>query len=592
MAADSASLNRDRLLSPAVRARIEARFRQFMEQSHVPGLAYGVVANGELIAAGGMGVQNIDSRIPVTPDSVFRIASMSKSFTAMAVLKLRDDGRLQLGAPVAQIVPELADLQYPTRDSAAITVRQLLTMNAGLPQDDPWADRQLAAADATFSTWMKSGISFSNPPGVAYEYSNYGYAVLGRIVTVVSGMPYQRYVQEAILKPLGMSSSTFDVSQVAPERLAMGYRREENQWTAEPPLADGAFASMGGLFTTITDFARYMAFLLSAFPPRDEADNGPVRRSSLREMQQMARHSGVAASRAAPAAPALVLSDGYGYGLRITQDSILGYSVAHGGGLPGYGTFYRLLPDYGVGLVGFANLTYTSPGQRLTEILYDLRRAKTIQPRIIQPTPALLAVQDTLAQLYECWDDQTIIDMAAESFFLDQPLEKRREQFARLRADFGKCRAVTAIEPENALRGRWRMNCRSGRIELFVTLSPTMPPRLQYWQITAARKLTPAFREIAAGLVALINQWDDSQAKTLLDRRLRHRSARVQFDALRIQYGKLRLGEVLEGDGTKVARLRLLGHQGMVDMRLSIDPKRGKVIGLAFTRPRETSFVP
>src|SRR5262249_38767035 len=157
--------------------------------------------------------------------------------------------------------------------------------------------------------------------------------------------------KDNILTPLRMTSSTFDIHEVDPKRLAMGYRHEGNQWIAEPPLADGSFASIGGLFTTISDFARYMAFLLSAFPPRDDAEIGPVRRSSLREMMHAWNTRYVISARTTPDAPAWVQSDSYGFGLTSGIDSLLGYTVSHGGGLPGYGTFYRLLLDCGIGVV-------------------------------------------------------------------------------------------------------------------------------------------------------------------------------------------------------------------------------------------------
>ena len=386
------SNNRKHLSSSAICSQIATVFQKFLEQIRIPGLAYGLVADGDTVIANGIGIQNISDKKAVTSDTVFRIASMTKSFTAMSVIKLRDEGKVNLDVPVAQIVPELKSLRYPTRDSALITVRHLLTMSAGFPQDDPWADRQLASSEADLSAWLRKGLSFSNPPGIAYEYSNYGFAILGRIVTNISGVPYQRYVQEQILKPLGMTSTTFDLQAVAPERLAMGYRLEDNQWVTEPPLPDGAFASIGGMFTTMTDFAKYMNYLLSAFPPRDEAESGPVRRSSLREMQQAWRYGSVTSIRQTPDSPALVQTSSYGYGLVSSYDSVLGYSISHGGGLPGYGTFYRLLPDYGVGIVAFTNLTYTRVSIPLDEILYALRKSDDLRPRTLTPSAPLEAV--------------------------------------------------------------------------------------------------------------------------------------------------------------------------------------------------------
>jgi CubicO group peptidase (beta-lactamase class C family) len=136
---------------------------------------------------------------------------------------------------------------------------------------------------------IRGGIPFSNPPGVAYEYSNFGFAMLGRIVARVSGQPYATYIREKILAPLGMTSTTMEAEQVPADRLARGYRWEDEQWKDEPPLPDGAFGSMGGMLTSIHDLGRWVGFLMSAWPPRSDAEEGPVRRASVRELQELWR---------------------------------------------------------------------------------------------------------------------------------------------------------------------------------------------------------------------------------------------------------------------------------------------------------------
>src|SRR6187455_3224351 len=186
----------------------------FAERQHVPGIAYGVLIDGVLVHSGFAGVREVPTKAPIDADTVFRIASMTKSFTALCILKLRDEGKLSLEDPAERYVPELAGLKYPTADSPKLTIRHLLTHSTGFPEDNPWGDQQLAATDAEFSAMMKSGIPFSNPPGIAYEYSNYGFAILGRIVSRVSGMPYASYVQANILKPLGLGATTLEPKSV------------------------------------------------------------------------------------------------------------------------------------------------------------------------------------------------------------------------------------------------------------------------------------------------------------------------------------------------------------------------------------------
>ncbi|PYQ77203.1 MAG: hypothetical protein DMG01_15600 [Acidobacteria bacterium] len=151
----------------------------------------------------------------------------------LSILELRDEGKLSLDDSAEKYVPELASLKYPTTDSPKITVRHLLSHSEGFPEDNPWGDQQLSIGDDQLSQMLRGGIPFSNAPGVAYEYSNYGFMILGRIVGRVSGVPYADYVAANILRPLGMMSTTLEPSSVPADRLAHGYRREDNQWKEE-----------------------------------------------------------------------------------------------------------------------------------------------------------------------------------------------------------------------------------------------------------------------------------------------------------------------------------------------------------------------
>jgi CubicO group peptidase (beta-lactamase class C family) len=240
---------------------IDQLFAAFAKSARVPGIAYGVLIDGQLVHTGSIGVRELATRSPVTPDTVFRIASMTKSFTALCILKLRDEGRLSLDDPAERHVPELAGLRYPTADSPKVTIRHLLSHSEGFPEDNPWGDQQLAVSEAEFTAMLKGGIPFSNAPGVAYEYSNYGFAILGRIVSRVSGQSYAEYVKANILGPLGLSSTTLEPASVPKDRLALGYRWEDNTWKEEPQLPDGAFGAMGGMLTSTKDLGRYVGLV-------------------------------------------------------------------------------------------------------------------------------------------------------------------------------------------------------------------------------------------------------------------------------------------------------------------------------------------
>jgi CubicO group peptidase (beta-lactamase class C family) len=338
---------------------------------------------------------------------------------------------------------------------------------------------------------MKGGIPFSNPPGLAYEYSNYGFAILGRIVASASGTSYSDYLSKNILQPLRLSATTLEPANVPAQNLAHGYRWEDDQWKNKPLLGDGAFGPMGGMLTSISDLGRYVGFLMNAWPPRDDADPGPVRRSSLREMQQIARWRPSRVTLAGADNTAQLNSGGYGYGLGITQTCAFGHVVAHSGGLPGFGSQMRWLPEYGVGIIALGNLTYTGWGGVITRAFDALERTGALQPRIPQPAPALVTARKGVARLILNWNDALADSVAAINLFLDGARERRRVQVATLRERAGECRDDGSLEVENPLRGRWRMLCERGALDVAITLSPTIPPLVQYLEVSYVNPVRP-----------------------------------------------------------------------------------------------------
>src|ERR1035441_9933697 len=159
---------------------VDQIFRRYAAERKIPGLVWGVVIDGRLAHVESAGVRDRSSNAPVTAGTVFRIASMTKSFTALAILKLRDEGKLSLEDPVSKWLPEFARMELPTSDTAPLRIRQLLSHSAGFPEDNPWGEQQLSATDAQLTERLRIGIPFSTPPGTRYEYSNYAFALLGR----------------------------------------------------------------------------------------------------------------------------------------------------------------------------------------------------------------------------------------------------------------------------------------------------------------------------------------------------------------------------------------------------------------------------
>ncbi|MGH7579360.1 MAG: serine hydrolase domain-containing protein, partial [Gemmatimonadales bacterium] len=459
--------------------------REFTGREHVPGAAWAIVVGDRVAHVGVTGLRDVGAKAPVDTGSVFRIASMTKSFTAMAIMRLRDEGRLSLDDPAERYVPELKALKLPTSDSPKITIRHLLSHSTGFPEDNPWGDQQLARTDAELSAMLRKGIPFSNAPGVAYEYSNYGFAILGRIVTRASGTPYNDYVATHILRPLGMGSTTLSPASVPAGRLAHGYRWEDERWKEEPQLPDGSFGAMGGMLTSLSDLGRYVAAYLGAWPPRDGPETGPVRRASLRQMQQVWRQDAPSVVR--DSTGVRLTAGGYGFGLRVWADCNFGHVVSHSGGLPGFGSRMQWLPEYGIGVIAFGNRTYTGWSSPVAAALAVLKKRAGLEPRQAAPAKALVDARERVTRLVLRWDDGLARSIAAENLFLDRSLDRRRAEVTALLEKVGPCQAASGFAyVENALRGQWVLPCTQGALLVSVTLAPTMPPSVQYLEVKPA----------------------------------------------------------------------------------------------------------
>ena len=457
---------------------VDAIFAKYAAVEHVPGMVWGIVVDGRLVHLGTFGVQDLASNTPVSASTAFRIASMTKSFSALAILKLRDQGTLSLDDTVSKWLPEFARMELPTRDSAPLTIRQLLSHSAGLPEDNPWGDQQLSASDADLTHWLEKGIPFSTAPGTRYEYSNYAFGLLGRIVARASGRPYEDYVSDAILAKLHMDSSTFQFSLVPPARRAVGYRLQpDGTYREEPPLPQGAFSSMGGLLTTADDLGRYIAFHLSAWPPRDDADDGPVRRSSVREMSHRWTPSNLTAKLVGGKLRAS--ETGYGFGLRVTTDCRFEHIVSHGGGLPGFGSYMAWLPDYGVGMFAMTTLTYSGPSDAIDRAWDVMLQTGGLQARETPASPMLAAMREPILTLWNHWDDRVAGRIAAMNLLKDSPAAERRAEIDKLKGEVGECTAGP-VRAENWLRGQFNLACTHGTVGVFFTLAPTQPPAVQH----------------------------------------------------------------------------------------------------------------
>ncbi len=463
----------------ALFAEVDRTMELYRLDAHIPGMVWGIVQDGRLVHVKGAGVQDEEAKRPVTADTLFRIASMTKAFTALSILKLRDEGKLALDTPVETYVPELRGWKYPTDDSPKIRVRDLLTHTAGFVTDDPWGDRQTPLPESEFTRLLHDGVPFTRAPGTEMEYSNLGYALLGRIIANVSGQPYKDFVRSLIFTPMGMAATGYDVTAAPQARRALGYRWEDSAWKLEPTMAHGAFGAMGGVQTSAADYARWVSYLLSAWPARDGADQGPVRRASVRELAQGSNFPSVRQRPGSSGASACREASTYAMGFFAATDCELGLTLSHGGGYPGYGSHVLLLPDYGVGIFAFANRTYAGPRPPVWDAAVTLLRAGRLHSRSPKASAALTTAYAAAVRMFASGALTGSTDVLAMNFLLDRDADHRARDVAALKAEVGACDTGASIVPSGTLAGDFTWTCERGRVKGQILLAPTPTPQIQ-----------------------------------------------------------------------------------------------------------------
>lgn len=458
---------------------VEKMYKDYARKNNFPGLAFGLVVDDQIIYADGYGYTDVDKKIKTSGKSLFRIASMSKSVTTMAILKLRDEGKLRLDDPAYLYIPELKSMPLLTIDSPPITIRNLMTHTAGFPEDNPWGDRQLDTKDEALLQLIKEHLSNSNVPGVQYEYSNLGFAMLGKIIGNITGISYQQYITDNIFKPLGMNSTVWEYTKAPSDLLAHGYRWEDEKWKEEELLHDGTYGAMGGIITSIEDFGKYMAFHLTAWPPKNDKETGPVKRSSVREMQQPWAFNNLNTKFKYPDGRTCAMVSSYGYGLRISRDCDNKLFAGHTGGLPGFGSQWWIMPEYGIGVIANGNLTYAGMNTVNFAVMDTLISIAGLKPRQLPVSPILKQRKEELVMLLPDWSGAENSKNFAVNFFPDKSIAIRRRTSQEIFAKIGKIKKVGELIPENQLRGKFNIDGEKGTVEIFFTLTPENPALVQ-----------------------------------------------------------------------------------------------------------------
>jgi CubicO group peptidase (beta-lactamase class C family) len=325
-------------------AELDATLNRFVTRSGPPGAVAGVVHGDELAWAAGAGFADPEAQLSSDPETLYRIASITKTFTGTAVMQLRDAGRLDLEDPAVKYLPELRGAVSPFAAIEAVTIRRMLSHESGLATEPPGTDWSVPVyqGDPQLTLARPGDIVLMLPPNLQHKYSDLAYQLLGEIVTRVSGIPYPRYVRELILDPLGMSATGFEpLDGPLLSRRAAGYSRRPFSDELDLEPAFPPVWAEGGLWSCVPDLARWISFQLRAYT-QPVADSPVLAAASLREMHK----------------PRYLADDDWtsAWGISWSADRQDGTSwIRHSGGLPGFTTTVCFDPRQQTGAIVLHN---------------------------------------------------------------------------------------------------------------------------------------------------------------------------------------------------------------------------------------------
>jgi CubicO group peptidase (beta-lactamase class C family) len=458
-------------------------------------------------------------------------------------------------------------------------------MTAGLPTDDPWGDRLQGQPLAEFAAFLTGGVSLAWAPGTRFEYSNLGYAILGRVIAAVSGEDYAEFVRTRLFRPLGMTATGFDAAEFGSGQLAQGYQGKAGAWQELAMDPSGAFAPMGGIFSCVSDLARWVSGFLAAFLPADEQAGGPhpLRVASRREMQSPHAAIPPAAFIRVPGGLSGGEPPSYGFGLFIEEDPARGVVVQHSGGYPGFGSNMRWHRATGLGVIALANRTYAGPWV-LAERMLDALLRESERPAGAGPVhgpalrpggawPQTLAARDEVMSLLASWDDACAGRLFAENVALDEPFADRRASVQTIRERIGTFRVDEGrpAEFDSPAHCRWWLRGDRGAVAAEITLTPEREPRVQSLTLAIPPATDSPLAGVVAALICVVNGDSGVLAalpaagsldKDLLTRQLRMAGAwsgRITGQASRA------------GDGVTTTTVQLDGEHARLQLSVMVD---------------------
>jgi CubicO group peptidase (beta-lactamase class C family) len=460
--------------------KIKEHIRGEFTKNKLPGLAVALVHDGERIWSWSLGTKDLTTGDPITTDTVFRIGSITKIFTGLALLSLRDQGKLSLDAPVAKYLPEIEQVLYPTKDSPRITIRHLVTHTSGIPRVGrlDYVTNQHDLSPKEILDSLKD-LKLEFAPGTKTQYSNLAMALAGLIVGRVSKSSLRDYVRDTIFQPLGMYSSYWNEKDIPPDRLATGYKETEGQYQAGRNWRMGAAKGMGGMYSTLSDMSRFLGFQMSAWPPGNDPEQGPIRRSTIRESHLIAgfAHPG---------------QNGFGVNWAPTKDFQLGFALTHTGATSNYAATVLILPQHKLGMTILTNTG--GEGARAATIISQManKSLATIldslpKPKIELDQELQKAVQETISLLANP-DPDKIKKLFTKNFLAAIPIEKMINILSESGKSLGTCSSFKPLRLLEKYATQVMLDCENGRVEITIYLTSEAPHIIKGFAIGSVEK--------------------------------------------------------------------------------------------------------
>lgn len=440
-------------------AAIDEALAKRAKDANAPGFAFGLAIDGELVHVFSYGVADKTTGAKVDGDTRFRLGSISKTFTGLSLAKLRDDGTIaSLDLPLAAVLPEAKALRPRTTDAGVVRIRDLLLHHSGLARNGDYDETYPRAIDRA-ELLRSVDLPPLSAPFDGYAYSNFGYGLLGLAIENASGTGYNAYVKRALLDPLGLASQAWSSDQVPAAHRARSYAKDGAE---EPEWRLGTLDASGGLFLSIRDLVRWTAFHADAFPARNDADEGPVRRATIRELLAVSTADAPDDENRTYVHTELGWDNSRTCGERIVWKSGL---------VEGFMSQAMFLPDHGVAFASLAN-TKMSMYAVHADVLAALHATGGLEPRRLEPSAELSRAMNDWLEVFNDFTNARYEAVYSPAFRKAAQSSAEAEEWTRKQLKrVGRCEKAGVDRVDGARAGRFQLRCERANVLVTITLT-------------------------------------------------------------------------------------------------------------------------